>query len=114
MEEPFGIVSRDGLRALVLRKPVTIHGQERDRCGRVLTRPEIEGKNVNREMVADGLARHFTRYSDDATLAGAESEARAARRRLWADSKPVPPCQWRATEKGRQRGGRSRCRKPAR
>jgi endonuclease YncB( thermonuclease family) len=46
--QPFGTVSRDGLRALVLRKSVTIHGQERDRYGRVLARLEIEGQDVNR------------------------------------------------------------------
>ena len=37
---------------------------------------------MNRQMVADGLAWHFTRYSDDATLAEAEQQARAARRGL--------------------------------
>jgi endonuclease YncB( thermonuclease family) len=91
VEQPFGIVPRDGLRALVLRKSVTIHGQERDRYEQVLARLQIEGKDVKREMVADGLARHFTRYSDDATLAGAEIEAPAARWGLSADSKPLPP-----------------------
>jgi endonuclease YncB( thermonuclease family) len=101
--QPFGTVSRDGLRALVLRKSVMIHGQERDRVGRVLARLEIEGQDVNRQMVADGLAWHFKRYSDDTTLAEAEREARGARRGLWADSKPVPPWEWRATEKGRKR-----------
>ncbi len=102
--QPFGTVSRDGLRALVLRKSVTIHGQERDRYGRVLARLEIEGQDVNRQMVADGLAWHFTRYSDDATLAEAEREARGARRGLWADPEAVPPWEWRANEKGRKRG----------
>jgi endonuclease YncB( thermonuclease family) len=101
--QAFGTVSRDGLRALVLRKSVTIHGQERDRYGRVLGRLEVEGQDVNRQMVLDGLAWHFTRYSDDATLADAEGEARAAGRGLWGDREPVPPWEWRATEKERRR-----------
>ena len=46
--QAFGAVSRDGLRALVLRKSVTIHGEERDRYGRTLARLEIEGHDVNR------------------------------------------------------------------
>jgi micrococcal nuclease len=53
-------------------------------------------------MVAEGLAWHFTRYSDDATLAAAEREARAARRGLWRDREPVPPWEWRASEKERK------------
>ncbi len=69
----------------------------------MLARLEIDGQDVNRQMVADGLAWHFTRYSDDATLAEAEREARGARRGLWADPEAVPPWEWRATEKGRKR-----------
>ena len=48
---------------------------------------------------ADGLAWHYTRYSDDARLAAAEREARAARRGLWRDAAPVAPWDWRASEK---------------
>jgi hypothetical protein len=33
----------------------------------------------------------------------AERDARAARRGLWADKAPVPPWEWRASEKGRKR-----------
>jgi endonuclease YncB( thermonuclease family) len=36
-------------------------------------------------------------------LIAAEVEARAARRGLWGDREPVPPWEWRATEKGRKR-----------
>jgi len=35
-------------------------------------------------------------------LAGAAREARAAHRGLWADKAPVPPWEWRASEKGRK------------
>jgi endonuclease YncB( thermonuclease family) len=101
--QPFGTASRDGLRALVLRKSATIHGDERDRYGRVVARLEIEGRDVNRQMVLDGMAWHFKRYSDDASLAAAECEAREARRGLWGDREPVPPWKWRATEKQRKR-----------
>jgi len=34
--------------------------------------------------VQAGLARHYTRYSDDPELAAAESRARAARLNLWS------------------------------
>jgi endonuclease YncB( thermonuclease family) len=54
-------------------------------------------------MVADGLAWHYVRYSKDARLAAAEREARAAGEGLWADKAPVPPWEWRASEKGRKR-----------
>lgn len=57
-------------------------------------------------LVTDGLAWHYLRFSDDATLAEAETEARAARRGLWADKAPVPPWEWRAAEKDRTKKSR--------
>ena len=74
---------------------------KRDKYGRTVARIEVAGQDVNRQMVAEGLAWHYTAYSDDATLA--EAEARAAGRGLWRDHEPVPPWEWRATEKGRKR-----------
>jgi micrococcal nuclease len=97
--QPFGTKSRDGLRALVLRKSVTVHEQGQDKYGRTLGSLEIDGDDVALRMLAAGLAWHFTRYSDDEHLAAAEREARAARRGLWADPEPVAPWDWRATEK---------------
>jgi endonuclease YncB( thermonuclease family) len=41
--------------------------------------------------------------NDDPTLAEAERDAQAAGRGMRVDAKPVPPWEWRATEKGRRR-----------
>jgi micrococcal nuclease len=62
---------------------------------------EAGGQDVGQQLVAAGLAWHYTRYSDDAGLAAAEREARAARRGLWADREPVLPWEWRASEQRR-------------
>lgn len=100
--QPFGTKSRDGLRALVLRKSVTVHTHGQDRYGRTLGNLEIDGQDVALRMLAAGLAWHFKRFSDDETLAAAEREARAAQRGLWADRAPVPPWEWRETERERK------------
>jgi micrococcal nuclease len=47
-------------------------------------------------------ACHYTRYSDDRRLAETDAAARAAKRRLWADREPVPPWEWRASERDRK------------
>lgn len=100
--QAFGTKSRDGLRTLVMGKVVTVDHRGEDRYGRTLARLEVDGRDVNREMVAAGLAWHYVRYSDDASLAAAEVEARAAHRGLWADREPVPPWEWRAGEQARK------------
>lgn len=101
--QPFGTASRDALRGLVLRKTVTVAAGEKDRFGRTLGSLTIDGDDVARRMVADGMAWHFTRYSDDESLATAERDARTAQRGLWADRDPMPPWEWRATERERKK-----------
>jgi endonuclease YncB( thermonuclease family) len=54
-----------------------------------------DGKSLNRELVRAGLAWHYVRYSDEVALARLESESRASRRGLWADTRPVPPWEFR-------------------
>ncbi len=100
--QPFGTVARDRLAGLVMGKAVTVHSDGRDKYGRTLGRIEIEGQDVNRRMVDDGMAWHYSRFNNDARLAAAERAARAAKRGLWADAKPVPPWEWRAGEKDRK------------
>jgi micrococcal nuclease len=100
--QPFGTKSRDRLAELIKGREVEVEGHGHDRYGRPLARLEIDGQDVDRQMVLDGMAWHFKRYSNDATLAAAEVEARAARRGLWADRQPMPPWEWRASEKDRK------------
>jgi endonuclease YncB( thermonuclease family) len=100
--QPFGNVARDRLAALTMGKAVTVHDDGRDKWGRTLGRIEVEGQDVNRQMVVEGLAWHYVRYSKSKELAAAEIAARAWKRGLWADAKPVPPWEWRATERDRK------------
>ena len=62
----------------------------------------MKGQRVNKRMVADGMAWHYARFDKSPALAGAERQARASHRGLWADTAPVPPWEWRANEKGRK------------
>jgi endonuclease YncB( thermonuclease family) len=100
--QPFGRVSRDRLAALAKGKAATITPHGRDRYGRTIATVEIEHDELGHRLVAEGLAWHYSRYSDDATLDAAQKAARAARRGLWADGAPIPPWEWRATEKQRR------------
>ncbi len=103
LRQPFGSKARDRLAELTIGQTVTVETFGRDRYGRTLGRIVIEGQDVNRQLVLDGLAWHYVRYSKAEALAAAEREARAAGRGLWADREPVPPWEWRATAKDRKR-----------
>lgn len=74
--QPFGTKARERLGELAMGKDVAVHSEGRDKYGRIIARIEVGGQDVGRQMVADGLAWHYTRYSDDAGLAAAERVAR--------------------------------------
>ena len=103
-----GKADRKRLAELTRGKAVEVHVEDRDRYGRTVARLEIDGRDINRQMVADGLAWHFTRYSNDERLAAAEREARAERRGLWRDPERIAPWDWRAGDAERKRRAAAR------
>jgi micrococcal nuclease len=82
---------------LVFGKEVAVRVGGQDRYGRIIGEVFLaDGRYVNHEIVGAGFAWWFRRYApDDRTLAKLESEAREARRGLWADRDPMPPWEFR-------------------
>jgi micrococcal nuclease len=97
--QAFGQAAKQRLSELAFGRAIEITISGTDRYGRTIGDFEIGGRSAAEQMVADGLAWHYKRYSDADELAAAESAARDARRGLWADPKPVPPWEWRRHEK---------------
>jgi endonuclease YncB( thermonuclease family) len=53
-----------------------------------------DGTQVNDTLVKDGW--WFRKYAPgDTVLEGLETEAREAKKGLWADPQPIPPWEWR-------------------
>lgn len=63
----------------------------------------LDGRSLNHELVRSYYAWWFRRYSKDAGLAALETEARSARRGLWADAQPIAPWDWREAQRRAQR-----------
>lgn len=93
--QPFATVARRHLRSLAEDREVTLEEVESDRYGRLVARVRVGERDLSEEMVAAGLAWHYTFHSDDPTLARLEREARSAELGLWQDREPVPPWDWR-------------------
>lgn len=99
-KQAFGTRAKEALSAKVFGKSVRIERRDVDRYGRTVANVFIgDGDNarlVNRELVAEGFAWHYVKYApNDEGLAGAEKDARAAKRGLWADAAPVAPWDFR-------------------
>ena len=94
--QPYGTRAKELVASLTLGKTVTVHTTGRDRYGRLLGEVVLpDGRILNRELVRAGYAWWFRRYSADPTLARLETEAREARRGLWADRHSIPPWEFR-------------------
>lgn len=94
--QAFGARAKLLTAQLVFGKTVTVRPFGKDRYGRVLGEVVLaDGRVLNRELVAAGMAWHYTRYSKDETLADLEREARQRRVGLWSEARPVAPWEFR-------------------
>lgn len=93
--QAFGTKAKEALAEKVFEKNVVIEWAETDKYGRVLGDIYIDDRLINLEMVEDGWAWHFKKYSKSKDLAEAETKAKAAARGLWADKSPVAPWDFR-------------------
>jgi len=93
--QPFGNDSRQSLAELTFGKTVTASCVDTDRYGRSVCGVMVGGLDVNREQVRRGMAWVFGRYATDRALYAIQEEARAARRGLWSDPRPIAPWEWR-------------------
>ncbi|MEZ4269225.1 MAG: thermonuclease family protein [Myxococcota bacterium] len=98
--QAYGAKARDFVKRATRGGVVKVVGAAND--GRKRRLAEIfsaDGASLNRQLVAQGLAWHYAKYSDDATLAALEREARRKKLGLWADAEPVAPWDFRAAKR---------------
>ena len=85
--------AKQRLGELVFGKRVRVVSQGRDRYGRVLGIVYLGRKDINAQMVEEGLAWAYVEYSGK--YIRHQKRAKAARRNIWSEDRPVPPWDWR-------------------
>lgn len=102
--QAFGNKSREALAALTMGKQLAVNVSGLDRYKREIGVVSVAGENVNLRMVRDGWAWHFVKYApNDKVLAAAQTDAREARRGLWADGVPLSPWDHRAIQAAKRK-----------
>jgi endonuclease YncB( thermonuclease family) len=105
--QAYGSKSKDHLSDSVAGKFVVVEYVTRDRYERILGKVLLSGEDMNLGQINAGLAWHYKKYegeqgaSDRIRYSDAELDARRHKRGLWADSDPVPPWDYRKTERER-------------
>lgn len=94
--QAFGSESRQSLIERVLQKQVQVNSQAVDSYGRMIAEINVAGYSVNEEQVRSGMAWEYSHFHRNPHYLALQSEARQARRGLWASAdSPMPPEQWR-------------------
>ena len=102
--QPYGSQAKRVLMFKVLGKEVTVEVQDRDQYGRVVGVLQLAGRDINAEMVAEGMAwayRQFLNGPYASRYIALEEQARRQRRGLWRDPNPQPPWEFRRGQKKR-------------
>ena len=94
-KQPFGNRAKQALSNLAFQKQALVEVETTDRYGRTVGAVFVGSQNLNAELVRQGMAWVYRKYTDDERLYVLESEAKQAKRGLWLDENPIPPWEWR-------------------
>ncbi len=98
--QPFNTQAKKALSDLCFGQNVSIYGDRYDRYGRLIAVVFNNKKQiVNQEMIKQGMAWHFKRYSKDKFYASLELQARRNKIGLWRDPNSIAPWQWRPNKR---------------
>lgn len=98
-KQAFGQKAQESLSKLVVWQKVEVVAVGADRYGRVIGDVYVQGLWVNLEMVSQGVAWVYRHYSHDRRLIEAEGKAKSSRSGLWVEPTPVPPWEWRKSQR---------------
>lgn len=99
--QDFGEKAKKFTSGLVFNKNVGVEVQDHDQYNRTVGVVTVGKVNVNRELVKNGMAWNYVKYSNDKTLADLEAEARKNHVGLWCVTNQVPPWEFRKRQKAK-------------
>lgn len=96
--QPYGDTAKRTLMYKIIGRRVTAEIIDIDQYKRAVAVIRYEGRDVNREMVAEGMAWAYRQYLQGAyesEYLSSETRARSRRVGLWRESRPQPPWEFR-------------------
>lgn len=94
--QPFGYKAKQFVSDFCFGKEVeAVIAGKPDRNGRWIAEIFYKNQNLNKELVRNGMAWHFKRYSNNSVYAELEIAARKKKIGLWQDVNAIEPWNWR-------------------
>jgi micrococcal nuclease len=97
--QAFGQAAKTALSTMTFNRMVEIDITGRDRYNRAICKIKVGGLDVNKELVAKGMAWMYRRYTNDPAYHVAESAARTRLLGVWVDPQAIPPWDYRKGNK---------------
>ncbi|QXL85621.1 thermonuclease family protein [Comamonas sp. NLF-1-9] len=105
LRQAWGQEARRHLAALCLRRTAQVRAQGHDKYGRTLAQVHCQGQDAAWAQVQAGLAWvHPSQARIHPALAAAARQARAQRRGLWVQKRPLAPWKYRQRRAGTRHG----------
>lgn len=99
-KQAFSAKAKEFTSNAIFGKTVTINILKTDRYKRYISNVTYnDSLSLCHQLVKNGLAWHFVRYSNDSTLQLLEDTAKEDKVGLWQDPNPIAPWEWRTTKK---------------
>lgn len=99
-KQPFSNKAKLFVSEAIFNKTVTLHVLKKDRYRRFISNVIYDDSlSLCHQLVKNGLAWHYVKYSKDTTLQKLEDKARSNKIGLWQDPKAIAPWQWRDNKK---------------
>ncbi len=99
-KQPFSNRAKQFTSEAIFGKMIMVEVLKTDRYGRligVVTYDKV--MNLNHELVKNGMAWHYVKYSNDNDLQKIEDNARYKKIGLWSDPNAIAPWIWRSNKK---------------
>jgi endonuclease YncB( thermonuclease family) len=96
--QPYGDISKRTLMYKIMGRRVTAEIMDIDQYKRAVAVIRYAGRDINREMVEEGMAWAYRQYLQGAyesSYIGSENRARSRRGGLWREPNPHPPWEFR-------------------
>ena len=98
--QPFGSTATNFVKDAAIGKNIVVYQTGVDtRYDRLIGFIYVGDRNLNAELLSNGLAWHYKDYSENRDLNNLEYDARLARVGIWQDTRAIAPWDWRKMAK---------------
>ena len=99
-KQPFSAKAKQFTSEAIFGKKVKLEYLKKDRYVRFICNVIYDDSlNLSHELIKQGLAWHYVKYSKDTILQNIEDIARKEKMGLWKDINSIPPWEWRDHKK---------------